>query len=503
MTNIKSISSIILLLYCLSIPLPIISILPMRNSFLNIYSKKRCTGASFFTERHIGYYNKGFLSDRIEMKEYGSASTSKNILFNRNFRHSTPDNDHDRDPDPNRIMNPTPNEFRMKMQMGFYIENEMDTDIDTYADTDYFDCNERNQNVDYSTRIKPIKPIKSKKNKNKKTKGDLDPNHDPYLYLSPEHEHDLDVYSTGGTKQKKTSSSSSSSSASANGIYTPRTKNQQLYTSYLSDPNVQIVVVYGSAGTGKTMFACQEAIHQLKTKQIDKIILTRPLISVDKEDIGFLPGTLESKMDPWTRPIFDILLEQFTKHELNHMIEKRTIEIAPLAYMRGRTFKRAFIIADEMQNSSPTQMLMMLTRIGEDTKLVVTGDLLQSDRPSQSSHPPHHSHSHSHSHSHPTNGLQDLIEKVKSYKSYLNEVTEAGELNHEDIDNVGILDENGEWEVGKSSKKMLSFIRNPRSRPRNSIEMIEMKTKDVERSDIVKKVLHIYGGKISIQTIPK
>ena len=107
--------------------------------------------------------------------------------------------------------------------------------------------------------------------------------------------------------------------------------------------------------------------------------MTRPAVSVD-EDLGFLPGTLEQKMAPWTRPIFDVLREYFNAREIEGMIEEGIIEIAPLAYMRGRTFKQSFILADEMQNATPNQMKMLLTRLGEGSMMAVTGDLAQADR---------------------------------------------------------------------------------------------------------------------------
>ena len=116
-----------------------------------------------------------------------------------------------------------------------------------------------------------------------------------------------------------------------------------------------------------------------KEGKIDKIIVTRPAVSVD-EDLGFLPGTLEQKMAPWTRPIFDVLREYFNAREIEGMIEEGIIEIAPLAYMRGRTFKHSFILADEMQNATQNQMKMLLTRLGEGSMMAVTGDLAQADR---------------------------------------------------------------------------------------------------------------------------
>jgi phosphate starvation-inducible protein PhoH and related proteins len=159
----------------------------------------------------------------------------------------------------------------------------------------------------------------------------------------------------------------------------PRNRNQEAYVLTLLDPKKDIVFGIGPAGTGKTLLAVQVAVKYFKEGKIDKIIVTRPAVSVD-EDLGFLPGTLEQKMAPWTRPIFDVLREYFNAREIEGMIEEGIIEIAPLAYMRGRTFKNAFILADEMQNATPNQMKMLLTRIGEGSKMAVTGDLNQADR---------------------------------------------------------------------------------------------------------------------------
>ena len=159
----------------------------------------------------------------------------------------------------------------------------------------------------------------------------------------------------------------------------PRNRNQESYVLKLLDETKDIVFGIGPAGTGKTLLAVQVAVKQFKEGKIDKIIVTRPAVSVD-EDLGFLPGTLEQKMAPWTRPIFDVLREYFTARDIEGMIEEGIIEIAPLAYMRGRTFKNAFILADEMQNATPNQMKMLLTRLGEGSMMAVTGDLAQADR---------------------------------------------------------------------------------------------------------------------------
>jgi phosphate starvation-inducible PhoH-like protein len=159
----------------------------------------------------------------------------------------------------------------------------------------------------------------------------------------------------------------------------PRNRSQETYVLKLLDDTKDIVFGIGPAGTGKTLLAVQVAVKQFKEGKVDRIIVTRPAVSVD-EDLGFLPGTLEQKMAPWTRPIFDVLREYFDARQIEGMIEEGIIEIAPLAYMRGRTFKNAFILADEMQNATPNQMKMLLTRLGENSMMAVTGDLAQADR---------------------------------------------------------------------------------------------------------------------------
>jgi phosphate starvation-inducible PhoH-like protein len=161
----------------------------------------------------------------------------------------------------------------------------------------------------------------------------------------------------------------------------PRNLSQETYLEMLKNPKKFIVFAIGPAGTGKTMLAVQMAIKLFKEGVIGKIVVTRPAVSVDEEH-GFLPGTLNQKMEPWTRPIFDVFEEYYHPKEIQEMLEDGVIEISPLAYMRGRTFKNAFVIADEMQNATPSQMKMLLTRLGTDSKMVVTGDLQQADRPS-------------------------------------------------------------------------------------------------------------------------
>jgi phosphate starvation-inducible PhoH-like protein len=159
----------------------------------------------------------------------------------------------------------------------------------------------------------------------------------------------------------------------------PRNTNQELYVRKLQDDAKSIILAIGPAGTGKTMLAVQNGIRLFQEGKVDKIIVTRPAVSVD-EDLGFLPGTLNEKMAPWTRPIFDVLGEYYQQKDIAKMLEDGTIEISPLAYMRGRTFKNAYIIADECQNTTVNQMKMLLTRLGDGSRMVVTGDLAQADR---------------------------------------------------------------------------------------------------------------------------
>jgi phosphate starvation-inducible PhoH-like protein len=219
-------------------------------------------------------------------------------------------------------------------------------------------------------------------------------------------------------------------------FYKPKTPNQEKYYSYLNDDKIKLLFAVGPAGTGKTMLACNNAVKDLKSGKVNKIVLTRPVVPVE-EDIGFLPGNINKKMDPWTRPIFDVFLDFFSQREIDLMMYNSVIEISPLAYMRGRTFKNAFIIADEMQNSSPNQMLMLTTRIGVGSKMVVTGDLKQSDKGLES-------------------GLYDFINKFKVY-----EKRESEKYNNTDIN--------------------------------SGIKIVELNNTDIERSPVIVKILDVYN----------
>lgn len=178
---------------------------------------------------------------------------------------------------------------------------------------------------------------------------------------------------------------------------TPRNLRQEDYLAQLENTQKDMVFAFGPAGTGKTLIATLWAVKQLKAGEIERIVITRPAVSVDEQH-GFLPGDLMSKMAPWTRPVFDVFREYWNARQIESMITEGIIEVAPLAYMRGRTFKNSVVIADEMQNATQSQMKMLLTRIGDNSKFIITGDLEQHDR------------------GYENNGLKDFIEKVLDSK---------------------------------------------------------------------------------------
>jgi len=160
----------------------------------------------------------------------------------------------------------------------------------------------------------------------------------------------------------------------------PKSVNQEKYVIALLDDATDIVVVTGPAGTGKTYLAMLAAIKALRAGDCERIILTRPAVGVDDEKHGFLPGDINQKMEPWTRPLIDVLHEYYTAKEITHMLDEQIVEIAPLAFCRGRNFKNSYVVLDEGQNTTPNQLKMIMTRIGFNSKIVITGDIEQTDR---------------------------------------------------------------------------------------------------------------------------
>ena len=199
----------------------------------------------------------------------------------------------------------------------------------------------------------------------------------------------------------------------------PRNKSQEYYLSLLNKKNKKIIVVTGPAGTGKTLFATEIGVKNFLLGTYNKLIFTRPSVTVD-EDLGYLPGTLEEKMAPWVRPIYDIIYQFISPKEVTNLIEEKNIEISPLGFMRGRTFKNCWIIADEMQNSTISQMKMLLTRIGENSRLIITGDLEQHDRNNE------------------INGLDDFLDKFKDKRS---SSISSVEFNTDDIQREDVVKE--------------------------------------------------------------
>ena len=161
----------------------------------------------------------------------------------------------------------------------------------------------------------------------------------------------------------------------------PKTANQKRYVEAIDESTITFGL--GPAGTGKTYLAMAKAIQSLQAKEVNRIILTRPAVEAG-ERLGFLPGTLQEKIDPYLRPLFDALHDMIDQDSIPRLMASGVIEIAPLAYMRGRTLNDAFVILDEAQNTSAEQMKMFLTRLGFGSKMVITGDVTQVDLPSAS-----------------------------------------------------------------------------------------------------------------------
>ena len=183
---------------------------------------------------------------------------------------------------------------------------------------------------------------------------------------------------TFSIKQNKASLTCLTSISSKIGVEA-KTLGQQVYIDALLAKDIPVVACVGSAGSGKTLLACDAFTKLFAAGQYKRLIITRPSLPVEGENLGFLPGGLQDKMDPFTKPIFDILGDYYSVGQMKNMVENRVIEVVPLAFMRGRSFHHSFVLADEMQNASPRQFQMLMTRLGSGSKMVITGDLAQTD----------------------------------------------------------------------------------------------------------------------------
>jgi phosphate starvation-inducible protein PhoH len=280
--------------------------------------------------------------------------------------------------------------------------------------------------LEYSRELGEPKPEHKRRNRKSKKQNEKEIMNDYYSDFAREREQSL-------SKQRKLYENIQYLSPQEklkfeNKFTQPKNNSQEIYNNLLKQKTKKIVVATGPAGTGKTLFATEYGVKNFLLGTYEKLIFTRPSVSVD-EDLGYLPGTLEEKMAPWVRPIYDVLYNFISPKEVSFLMEEKIIEISPLGYMRGRTFKNCWIVADEMQNSSISQMKMLLTRLGENSRLVITGDLDQYDRANE------------------LNGLEDFLNKFR----------------------------------GKRSSSITSF---------------EFQRSDIQREDVVKEVLDIYGGDI-------
>jgi phosphate starvation-inducible PhoH-like protein len=209
-----------------------------------------------------------------------------------------------------------------------------------------------------------------------------------------------------------------------------KTLGQQKYVSAIEKNTITLGV--GPAGTGKTFLAVAMAVKALRNKDVVRIILTRPAVEAG-ERLGYLPGDLQSKIDPYLRPLYDSLYEMLGPENCARLIEKLVIEIAPLAYMRGRTLDDSFIILDEAQNTTPEQMKMFLTRIGYNSKVVVTGDLSQTDLPSGKK-----------------SGLGEAVKILKNIDDiHIHEFTEKDVVRHKLVQKIIVAYDNYEKEKKK------------------------------------------------------
>tara|TARA_Y100000591_G_C21819377_1_gene692713 strand:+ start:459 stop:1376 length:918 start_codon:yes stop_codon:yes gene_type:complete len=250
------------------------------------------------------------------------------------------------------------------------------------------DSNEPNINDDLYIAKKKTKKNKKNKNRNRNRHNQFIREESNIFEIFNQHQYDYEYNDFTNNNLKKNYTYNSEQLVAKNEI-------QEEYIRLLNDVQIPIVFTIGPAGTGKTFIACHYAITTFLNGEADKIIITRPTVSVDEEH-GFLPGDLNDKMKPWLRPIYDVFTKYISYNYMQKLIKEEVIEICPLAFMRGRTFENCVIIADEMQNSTESQMKMILTRISFGAKLIINGDLKQSDNK--------------------RNGLQDFLNKYENSK---------------------------------------------------------------------------------------
>ena len=200
----------------------------------------------------------------------------------------------------------------------------------------------------------------------------------------------------------------------------PRNTAQETYIDHLFNDDKRIVFAIGPAGTGKSYLGVLRAIKALKDKEVEKLIIVRPAVGAEGENHGFLPGDLNQKLGPWLQPLIDVFEEYYNKVDFQKMVEDGVIEFASLMYLRGRSFKNSIVILDEAQNSLPSQMKLLLTRIGENTRAFVTGDLDQTDHRKQ------------------VNGLSDFIERLRKSNS---DMIGVAEFQHKHIERDPIVAE--------------------------------------------------------------
>jgi phosphate starvation-inducible protein PhoH and related proteins len=196
---------------------------------------------------------------------------------------------------------------------------------------------------------------------------------------------------------------------------TPKTPLQREFVRLMQRPEPpSIIIATGPAGCGKTMLATDVGVQKLVNNTVGRLVVTRPSASVDEQH-GFLPGTLDDKMKPWVQPVLDIVHTHYKPSQVDSMIKNRVIELAPLGFMRGRTFRDSWILLDEAQNTTINQMLMVLTRIGENSTLVITGDLDQHDR------------------GYANNGLGDLIQRIRHLPNEATHMIQRVEFSTDDV----------------------------------------------------------------------